>query len=141
MTSPGHTGLYRLFSARHDFPTQWYNFLNPALAGTDQLMEIDLTDRFPYFTKGTTLKIKRVELIADTSVATINNLSVLNLSGSNDVNLTSDSVFGTLLHGMQDYGAAKKDPGKWKIKNVAANPVLGPDLINDLFVVFYYEIK
>jgi len=141
MTSPGHTGLFRMFNARQDFPTQWYNFLNPSPSGTDQLMEIDLTDRFPFFTKGKTIKIKKVELIADSSLAAINNLSVLNLVGSNDVNLIPDGVFGTFLHGIQDYGAATKDIGKWKIKNVAANPVLGSDAVNDLIVVFYYDLK
>ncbi len=141
MTSPGHTGLYRMFSARQDYPTQWYNFLNPAVAGTDQMMELDLTNRFPYFTKGKTLKIKKVELIADSSLGAINKLSVINPAGSNDVNLTGDGVFGTFLHGLQDYGAATKDPGKWSLKNSSANTVLGPDQINDLFFVFYYDIK
>lgn len=36
------TGLMRLFSVRHEFPTEWYAFLNAA-AGTDQVLTLNLT--------------------------------------------------------------------------------------------------
>jgi hypothetical protein len=34
------TGLTRMFSARHEFPTEWYAFLNPA-PGADQVLTLN----------------------------------------------------------------------------------------------------
>jgi hypothetical protein len=141
LTSPGHTGLYRMLSARQDFPSDWYNFLNPVNPGLDQIMEIDISKRFPYFTNGLDLKIKKVEVIADSSLSAINNLTIVNPAGSDDVSLAQDTVFGNFLHGIKDYGLSKKAATKWKIKNVAANPALNSGNINDLILVLYYEIS
>lgn len=60
------TGLMRLFSAKHEFPTEWFAFLNGA-AGADQVLTLNRTrDRFPYFASAApTLKINRLELVAD----------------------------------------------------------------------------
>jgi hypothetical protein len=141
LTSPGHTGLYRIFSASHDFPTEWYNFLNPAVAGKDQVMKLDFTNRFPYFSQGKTIKIKKVELLADSMLPAVNALNITNPTGSNLIDLTSDGVFGSFLHGVQDYGSAKKDSGVWEIINQVANPVLKEDKMKDLFIILYFEAK
>jgi hypothetical protein len=46
----GQKGLARPFSLRHEFPSEWYRFLNPP-AGTagDQILTLALTEeRFPF---------------------------------------------------------------------------------------------
>jgi Tc toxin complex TcA C-terminal TcB-binding domain len=62
--SAGETGLARLLSVRHEFPTEWHRFLNPA--GADDLQTLTLaldTDRFPFVFAGRTLTIGSLELL------------------------------------------------------------------------------
>lgn len=57
------TGLYRLFSARHEDPTSWAQFLNPA-PGTDQVLTLATApERFPFFTNGMDLKVAALDVI------------------------------------------------------------------------------
>ena len=61
------TGLYRLFSARHDYPTNWAQFLNPA-PGTDQTLTLEMPpERFPFLTNGLDLKVRSLDVVAVTS--------------------------------------------------------------------------
>jgi Tc toxin complex TcA C-terminal TcB-binding domain len=59
----GETGLARLFSARHELPNAWYQFLNPA--GTDDIQTLSLpleVERFPFIFKDRRLTISALEL-------------------------------------------------------------------------------
>ena len=65
MTAPGLV-LMRGFSARRDFPTQWYKFLNPVNPADTQQLALNITQRFPFFTNGLYwIKITLVALVAD----------------------------------------------------------------------------
>ncbi len=58
------TPLQRMFSLRHEFPTEWYRFLNPPPGAASQSMSICLgNDRFPYPYRGAKLKFTQVELV------------------------------------------------------------------------------
>ncbi len=53
----------RLFSARHEFPTEWHRFLNPEVAANEQRLEFSLTrEHFPFMAQGGSLTISRLEL-------------------------------------------------------------------------------
>jgi Tc toxin complex TcA C-terminal TcB-binding domain/Neuraminidase-like domain len=56
--------LLRLFSARHEFPSDWYRFLNPSGGSTKgQPMAFELTAaRFPFQFRGKTISIGKVDL-------------------------------------------------------------------------------
>lgn len=59
-------GLYRLFSARHEFPTSWAKFINPP-AGSDQILTLETPpERFQFFTNGMALKARGLDIIAKT---------------------------------------------------------------------------
>jgi hypothetical protein len=61
------TGLYRLISARHEYPTEWAKFLNPP-AGSDQVLTLETPpERFPFFTNGMDIKAAGVDVIARTA--------------------------------------------------------------------------
>jgi hypothetical protein len=64
LTDDQNTPLTRLFSLKHEFPTEWYRFLHPTdLNATDQTMQMDLSiERFPFQFRGTSLQISSVEL-------------------------------------------------------------------------------
>jgi hypothetical protein len=60
-------GLYRLFSARHEFPTEWAKFLNPA-AGGEQILTLQTPpERFPFFSNGLDLKVHSIDVLARTT--------------------------------------------------------------------------
>jgi hypothetical protein len=55
--------LVRLFSLKHEFPSEWYKFLNPPDTAPSQRMQIGLgVERFPYQYRGKKITISRVEL-------------------------------------------------------------------------------
>ena len=51
-------GFYRLFSLRHDFPTEWAAFVN----GTGDFTATIRKDYFPYFTQGKQINIESLDL-------------------------------------------------------------------------------
>src|SRR5262249_10410159 len=53
--------LLRLFSLRHDFPTEWSAFVS----GTGDFRATIRRDHFPYFTQGRKINIAGFELYAD----------------------------------------------------------------------------
>ena len=136
------TGLTRLFSVRHEFPTEWYAFLNAA-AGTDQVLTLNLTrDRFPYFASvAPGLKLKSLELVADTSLTTINAVTIAPAPPSSaTLTFASDGVYGSMLRSIADYSTSKKDAGNWKITNPKANTSLTGSTIDDLILIAHYEV-
>jgi hypothetical protein len=137
------TGLMRVFSARHEFPTEWYAFLNPASASDDQVLTLNISkDRFPYFASvAPNLKITSVELVADTSLASINGIQVTPTPLNTPPLKMTAGPYSTMLWLSLDYSASKKDPGTWKVTNVAANPRLTSDQLNDLIIIIHYEIS
>ncbi len=137
------TGLTRLFSARHELPTEWYAFLN-AGSGADQVLTLNLTrDRFPYFASvAPSLKIKSLELVADTALASINAIHASPAPiAPPTLNFTKDGYYGAMLRLILDYSASKKDSGTWTITNPKANPPLTSVQINDLIVIVHYEVS
>jgi hypothetical protein len=135
--------LMRAFSARHDFPTQWYQFLNPSLGSTQQLI-MDITQRFPFFTNGLNIKISDVVLVADIPVTAVNTPN-LYLSGTklSDAPITfgPDPQYGSMQYSTTP---CRDTVGTWSILNNTngtppTNPLTNSD-ITDLFVIFYYSL-
>lgn len=61
---PAQNNLVRFFSVRHEFPTEWYKFLNPLGTDTAQTMLLALTrERFPFQYHGKKISIKQVDLL------------------------------------------------------------------------------
>jgi hypothetical protein len=53
----------QLLIARNDFPTEWYQFLNPATDAAEQSLRLDLSnDRFPFSPVGSTNALSAVHL-------------------------------------------------------------------------------
>jgi len=65
-------GSVRLFSMRHEFPTEWAKFKNAKIGGKSPTAELTLTlreEHYPFWSKGNLEVIKRVDLFADTKNA------------------------------------------------------------------------
>ncbi|GGF50197.1 hypothetical protein GCM10011611_65750 [Aliidongia dinghuensis] len=135
------TGLAQLFSARHDFPSQWYAFLNAA-AGTDQVLTLDLgRDRFPYFAAAASgLKIKQLELVADAAALTqAIQVSPVPSKPPAPLKFTNDGVYAGMLRLVLDYPSGP-DSGTWTITNPKANTPLTAQTIEDLAVIVHYSV-
>jgi peptidoglycan hydrolase-like protein with peptidoglycan-binding domain len=74
--------MARLFSAKHEFPTEWYRFLHPAEAtAAGQSLQIDLTrERFPFQLRGKTITITQVKMFLILKDEAASNTSSLNVS-------------------------------------------------------------
>jgi peptidoglycan hydrolase-like protein with peptidoglycan-binding domain len=61
---PSQNNLIRFFSLRHEFPTEWYKFVNPLPADTAQTMLLPLImERFPFQYRGKTIVVSEVDLL------------------------------------------------------------------------------
>ncbi|TDW96986.1 Tc toxin subunit A-related protein [Dinghuibacter silviterrae] len=132
--------LTRGFSARRDFPTQWYKFLHPT--GTTQELDLDTSTRFPYFTQGLTVKISNVIVLADMTTGV--NAPSLYLSGQKLSNVPlhfgPNPLFGQMMYSTTP---CKDAPGLWTINNGTGSGVVpvAPADINDLFIIFVYSLS
>ena len=56
--------LARLFSAKHEFPSEWYRFLHPTDASaSSQALQLELTqERFPFQFRGRAIQISQVDV-------------------------------------------------------------------------------
>jgi GH18 family chitinase len=61
---PNQSNLQRLFSLKHEFPSEWYRFLHPADNASSQTMQIALDNsRFPFQYRGKKIQISQAELV------------------------------------------------------------------------------
>ncbi len=156
LAEEGRTGLYRLFSARHEFPTNWAQFLNPA-AGAEQILTLEMPpERFPFFTNGLDLKVRSLDVLARTSDANPYTL-VLSTPAGHTQTVTMSPNSG--LDGMQqqeialspnvDLGRAPisstTTPPTWTIKlkqqSAADFKSLGATQIEDILLVVSYQVS
>jgi len=144
--STNDKGLMRYFSARHDFPNEWYQFMHP-IAGQDQVLSLNMaTERFPFFAQkisGKKLSITAVDVFADvpSPFNPINKL-VLDapLSNKNLPALSVDPNFGNLLRLAVDYSAATELTGIWQLSNPKSNAAFAMGTINDIIFVVHYQL-
>jgi hypothetical protein len=133
--------LMRSFSARRDFPTQWYKFLHPANAADPQELDMDITRRLPFFTEGQTVKITGVAVMADVPASAGGSLAPLYLTGTKMKNqpvpLGPDPSFGTMLHGSL---ACRDAAGLWKVATAPGGQAITDADLEDLTLVFYYSM-
>jgi peptidoglycan hydrolase-like protein with peptidoglycan-binding domain len=60
---PSQKNLARIFSLCHEFPSDWYNFLNPLASSPDQSMTLNLTqERFPFRYRGKKIQIYEIDI-------------------------------------------------------------------------------
>ena len=93
------TGLYRLTSARHEYPSEWARFLNPA-AGNDQVLTVTTPpERFPFFTSGMDLRARGLDVIAKTAEASDYTLVVTAPGGApNTITFPADPALADAHH-------------------------------------------
>jgi hypothetical protein len=144
LVSQKDKGLMRIFSARNEFPTEWYAFLNPAAATDDQILSLNLSpDRFPFFAASGNIAIKTVELVADNSnnlsLTAVNNLQVISPANVNLTGSLKQAGYGNFP--TASYGFSNQKTGTWQVINSHTNhSPLTSDLIKDLVLIVHYNL-
>jgi Tc toxin complex TcA C-terminal TcB-binding domain/Neuraminidase-like domain/Salmonella virulence plasmid 28.1kDa A protein len=152
--------LVRLFSMKHEFPTEWHRFLHPPEAQIDQSVTLDLTqDRFPFQFQSKTIKVSQVELFLKVN----NTLSYTTLKiffqptpplSTDGIDVVKDTILNDLPHGTKTFTPNNESLGPWTLLvkendilqatslrlQVNSHTRLNPESIEDLWILCHYIV-
>lgn len=149
--------LVQMFSMRHEFPTEWYRFLHPAVAGAEQILSFTPgKERFPFFVQDRDVIVMEVMLLAKTTKS-IDYHAILSFTANDasnvavpQVTLPENADYGNLHVKTIDTADTALDeldvtvPMSLKLKanNVVPYTSLttNPDEVEDLFIVLRYKL-
>jgi hypothetical protein len=144
-------GLMRLFSARHEFATEWHLFLHPNGQNCNHL-SLDLNeDRFPYLFRGREKRIRNIEVLVAVKGdyrSTHNEFTLqINLARYPDTARDCSSPPGVSLsgaewHGMLKYTApdTSGELGRWSLIVNRDNKSLDPKALTDILLLCNYTV-
>jgi hypothetical protein len=148
LTYAKDNSLFRLFSLRREFPTEFYK-LQSSSAGTEVSVSIE-EKHFPFFVQGRTLSVASASLFLDTTVTDIGAFSLkmngVTVSFTKDTSIAlfkSDTDLKTALSTLfqkhivvvSDSGLLKPDPA------TNSTAALDSELINDVYLYVEYKIQ
>lgn len=144
------SGGRRLFSLKHEFPSEWHRFLHSPDATTgDHVQQFQLTqDRFPFHLRNKSIKILKVHVFVTSKGATLDPFDVYvtpHGSMSNDgvdiFSLQTDPILSGMLHNQKSYPAAQaKAPGEgWKLKIKQTDFDLVAEAVDDIALLCEYS--
>ena len=147
--SAEQAGLARSFSLRHEFPSDWYRFLNPpAGAAGDQSMRVDIDKtRFPFLLQSRTITIGRVNVFVKvkqgfTTAYNANTLKVSLQPGTTAAVALTLTPWNGLLRGERAAGPL----GDWTLtgwRDIGNGTHLrvDPQAIEDVVIVCAYTVS
>ena len=145
-------GLFRLFSLRHEFPTEWHQFLSATETVTgDHVQRFPITkEHFPYFifTHAAPVKINQVHLLAHLQNGTVTAFDAFLTpagtapnEGNDLIELEADSSLGGMLHKQKLYPVGQeKSVGAWTLRIKSADFALIANQLENIFILFAYAI-
>jgi hypothetical protein len=146
----GDVGLERLVCARTEFSAQWHRFRYSEGASNVLSLPIE-KGRFPFVFQGKEIAISRVEVFAKVTNAFASNTTVLDslrlslVAGDTPASaaLPLSERYGLLYATLELSSAA--DPGDWTLSmwlddGSPTPPTVGPDVIQDIFLLYHYTI-
>lgn len=115
-------GSVRLFSVRHEFPTEWAKFQSQTPAA-NQRFELVLNlraEHYPFWSQGRLNSVARVDMLAASTQAPVpGSMDVFENADKNDNakkgTLSKDAAFGNLLRGPLTTGLPAKPVGELKL--------------------------
>lgn len=160
--------LMRMFSMKHEFPTEWHKFLHPGVVGGEQVLNITIgKNRFPFFAQDRKIVVMKMEVFAKCTQAG-NYHMILSYTKSDGRTVTSPEDLPDLITMPQNnnYGGLNKatinvnDAGlnleeldiekttRLKLKystaldytGLATKPDADEDEVEDIFLVFHYKM-
>ncbi|HEY9817671.1 MAG TPA: hypothetical protein V6D20_17975, partial [Candidatus Obscuribacterales bacterium] len=138
--------LMRMFSAKHEFPGEWHQFLHPEQEDTPHTLELNLNpERFPFLFQGKTVTINRTTLYlklkeADTAPdAVISSVTLTppDAQSGNGISFDSATPDHPLPWAQVDSESEVTNSSTWTL---TAEDVT-PDQLEDIFVVCQYSVS
>jgi hypothetical protein len=146
--SENEQGLVRLFSARHEFPSEWHRFLHPSTPAGDQTLTLGLSkNRFPYVFDKKTVKIGKIDLFmkVGSQFAATHNERTVKLSLEKGTAASAQALpissWNGLLHAEK---AGSGDPGDWTLtawlESTGVHSRLDAEAVEEIMVVCHYTV-
>jgi hypothetical protein len=154
--------LARLFSAKHEFPTQWHQFFHPTNAIATLSLDLSL-ERFPFQFRGKKIEIQQIELFLSLKEGSKpgSTKTYLESYGDNPLTITIKSANGTvndkILNGNASFlngsphlsleetvfplEVSSGEKAAWSITVDSAKLKQVQDAIVDLWIVCHYSIS
>lgn len=144
----------RVLNLRHDFPTQWYRFLNPTSAGGENIFEFEISPAlFPFRDAERTLKVNTIWLLARcTDPGNYQVALALPTPDSNKMTLCRSNQYGGLHFQQKDTSVLGIEilptgpPVQWQLKmtrpggaNLEEDPAKEVMEVEDIILVLGYE--
>ncbi|MBS1693784.1 MAG: peptidoglycan-binding protein [Actinobacteria bacterium] len=144
-------GLYRWFSLKHEFPNEWYRFLDQSEAETgDHVQAFPVTaDRFPYVFRGKRLRVGGVQVVALPKEADLEPFDLyLTPSGvapneNNDrLGLEQDPALPGAVAQVKSYQGQDKEPGEtWRLRLRADDLESPTEVLQDIGLILQYRVE
>lgn len=138
-------GGVQIFDLRGEFPTEWYRFLYPDTAGSEQALQIPLSnEHFPFLVRSKTINVTSIELLAQIDDTTPYSVVISPpLQAGNVLSFTQDHMFNALYHLKQTAPAGTSYPaGAWTLKlkkqSAADFTSLDPASIHGLYMILAF---
>jgi len=138
--------LSRLFSIRHEFPTEWHRLRTATEANGDHVRTIALTrDRFPALFARRELHVGRIDLFGLPAAGKHpTKLPSLRQPDDKVVTLATGAPIGPLVHGTAPVDVRVKDvegESLWQLSVLAADVAASIDQLDDLLLVCHYDVR
>lgn len=155
-----NTPLARLFSLKHEFPTEWYRFLTAAAEKDDAATGVNKGDhfqkfaitneRFPFFARrGVKIGLIRAFAIPKTDplapfklyLTPAGDAPDTNQNDNNDaIKLEADPTLNGLLHEEKSYIGNEKGVGDWSLKIAKTDYTPLASALDDIWLLFEYGV-
>src|SRR5262249_37350012 len=150
----------RMFSMRHEFPSEWHKFFHPAAEGGEQILDFTISKgRFPFFTQERGVVVMKMEVFAkctqagdyhlivaytnfDDELITSSQITIPQSEGYGGVNKGTIDVTDAGLN-LEELNVAKKMTIKLK-RSTAPNftsLTTDPREVEDMFLVLHYKLE
>jgi hypothetical protein len=145
---PDQENLTRLFSAKHEFSSDWYRFLHPTEAATTQVLSLALTkERFPFQYRGKKIEMTAMMLFLKLKDgATYNDGQALTFDlkreGAAVATGNAFKAAGSPVENLPSLNVAlsgQGDLGQWSLE--AKKGDASADVIDDMWIVCQYSVK
>jgi hypothetical protein len=147
--------LMRMFSMRHEFPTEWHKFLHPSVAESDQILNITIgRERMPFFTQHRKIDVMRIDVLARTTESKEEYTLLLSVTGEDDSVMESSPIampqnakYGDLqmasFTDIPPEAISIEKPMSLKLKHSTSTDFksLDPDEMNDILLVLHYKLS
>jgi len=125
-------GLVRLFSLRHEFPSEWHRFVSSPRSGNN-VLTVDLAQtRLPYFVQGRDISIDKATALEKSS----SSLPKIAITPGETKTPTLDTSVVSEFHGLAESRPSRGRPGFWTFGTDS-----DPKTIADIFVIFEYTVS